>query len=75
MDKMSHHSMNIHNILGSLIDNGIMCEDNFRPYPLVKETYREAYKQALIDQDVHPEDVIDIMRKIDSELSQKGKEK
>jgi PP-loop superfamily ATP-utilizing enzyme len=72
---MSHHDINIHSIFSALIADGIICEDNFRPYPLIKATYREAYKQALIDSDVHPEDVIDIMRKIDSELAQKDTEK
>lgn len=72
---MNHHQMNIHNILSWLIEDGIVCEDNFRPYPLVRETYKAAYKQALIDRDVHHEDIRDIMRKIESELSQKDGKK
>lgn len=67
--------MNVHNILSWLIEDGIVCEDNFRPYPLVRETYKAAYKQALIDHELNHNDVIDIMRKIDSELSQKGEKK
>ncbi len=65
---MSHHLMTIHNILGALIEDGIVCEDNFRPFALVRETYLAAYKQALIDNNVHFEDVEDIMRKIKSEV-------